>query len=170
MVGWLVRSMNLQQQQEGSANITNIQLDYGGIRMSFRKEWFSTNISLEFDIDFRPPFNNKILKTHACMILVVEVWLEKDEFGRRELVIGSCHVEPSSFHTTVLTKNIPQKMKPFLHNLRENLEKVLPYLVESQVCPLVSEILRRLDVKLLKSLMGECLHLSREKDSGPANV
>ncbi|KAI5216066.1 Bpi Fold-Containing Family A Member 1 [Manis pentadactyla] len=133
MVGWLIGSTGLQQQQEGSANITNIQLDYGGIRMSFHKEWFLANISLEFDIDFRLPFDNKIVKTHACMILVVEFWLEKDEFGRRELVIGSCHVEPSSSHTTVLTKNISQKMKPFLHNLRENLKKVLPYLIESQI-------------------------------------
>ncbi|XP_036756474.2 BPI fold-containing family A member 3 [Manis pentadactyla] len=157
MVGWLIGSTGLQQQQEGSANITNIQLDYGGIRMSFHKEWFLANISLEFDIDFRLPFDNKIVKTHACMILIVEFWLEKDEFGRRELVIGSCHVEPSSSHTTVLTKNISQKMKPFLHNLRENLKKVLPYLIESQVCPLVGEILRRLDVKLLKSLIEPLL-------------
>lgn len=36
-----------------SANITNIQLDYSGIRMSFHKEWFSANILLEFDIDLR---------------------------------------------------------------------------------------------------------------------
>ncbi|XP_073092818.1 BPI fold-containing family A member 3 isoform X2 [Manis javanica] len=156
MVGWLIGSTGLQQQQESSANITNIQLDYGGIRMSFHQEWFLANISLEFDIDFRLPFDNKIVKTHACMILIVEFWLEKDEFGRRELVIGNCLVEPSSFHTTVLTENIPQKMKPFLHNLRENLRKVLPYLIESQVCPLVGEILRQLDVKLLKSLIGCC--------------
>ncbi|XP_073092822.1 BPI fold-containing family A member 3 isoform X6 [Manis javanica] len=120
MVGWLIGSTGLQQQQESR------------------------------------PFDNKIVKTHACMILIVEFWLEKDEFGRRELVIGNCLVEPSSFHTTVLTENIPQKMKPFLHNLRENLRKVLPYLIESQVCPLVGEILRQLDVKLLKSLIGCC--------------
>lgn len=36
-----------------SANITNIQLDYSGIRISFHKEWFSANILLEFDIDLR---------------------------------------------------------------------------------------------------------------------
>lgn len=36
----------------------------------------------------------------------------------------------------------------------------------AQVCPLISEILRQLDVKLLKSLMGECLHPSREENSG----
>nr|XP_017526569.1 BPI fold-containing family A member 3 [Manis javanica] len=119
MVGWLIGSTGLQQQQESR------------------------------------PFDNKIVKTHACMILIVEFWLEKDEFGRRELVIGNCLVEPSSFHTTVLTENIPQKMKPFLHNLRENLRKVLPYLIESQVCPLVGEILRQLDVKLLKSLIEQ---------------
>lgn len=35
--------------------------------------------------------------------------------------------------STSLSRNIPQKMKPFLHNLRENLRKVLPYLIESQV-------------------------------------
>ncbi|KAM8776490.1 LOW QUALITY PROTEIN: BPI fold-containing family A member 3-like [Rhynchonycteris naso] len=104
MVGWLtLGGTSLQEQQEGSANITNIQLDYGGIQMSFHKEWVSANISLEFDIDLRLPFNNKTAK-HARMNLAVEFWLEKDEFGRRDLVIGHCCVEPSSVHTTVLTE------------------------------------------------------------------
>ncbi|XP_029773553.1 BPI fold-containing family A member 3 isoform X2 [Suricata suricatta] len=184
MVGWLIGSVSLQQQQESScykysfehllcmrtwagyleygykqdtcANVTNIQLDYGGIRMSFHKEWFSANISLEFDIDLRLPFDNKIVKTHTCMNLVVEFRLEKDEFGRRDLVMGSCRVEPSSIYMTVLTEDISPKIKRFLHNFRENLVKVTPHLVESQVCPLIGEILGQLDVKLLKSLMGCC--------------
>ncbi|XP_016056134.1 PREDICTED: BPI fold-containing family A member 3 [Miniopterus natalensis] len=167
MVGWLIGGgMSLQQQQEGSANITNIQLDYGGIQMSVPKEWFLANISLEFDIDLRlKPFNNKTAKAHERMTLAVEFWLEKDEFGRRDLAIGNCHVEPSSVHTTVLTEDTSPKIKHFLRNFRQNLEKVIPRLIENQVCPLISEILRQLDVKLLKSLMGDCLHPSRE-DSG----
>ncbi|XP_004875597.1 BPI fold-containing family A member 3, partial [Heterocephalus glaber] len=53
MVGWLIGGMKLQQQQqqEISINITNVQLDCGRIQMSFHKEWFSINISLEFDIE-----------------------------------------------------------------------------------------------------------------------
>ncbi|XP_040303264.1 BPI fold-containing family A member 3 isoform X1 [Herpailurus yagouaroundi] len=165
MVGWLISSMSLQQQRESrasalslcSANVTNIQLDYGGIQMSFHKEWFSANISLEFDIDLRLSFNNKIIKIHVCMNLVMEFWLEKDEFGRRDLAIGSCGVEQSSIYTTVLTEDISPKMKHFLRHFRENLVKVTPHLVESQVCPLISEILRQLDVKLLKSLMEQAV-------------
>ncbi|XP_058894252.1 BPI fold-containing family A member 3 [Kogia breviceps] len=157
MVGWLIGSMSLQQHQEGSTNITNIQLDYGGIRMSFHKQWFLANISLEFDIDSRLPFNNQIIKTHACVNLAVEFWLEKDEFGRRDLVIGNCCVEPSSVRMTVLTEDIPPKRKHFFHNLRDNLEKVIPHLIESQECPLIDEILRQLDVKLLKSLMEQAI-------------
>ncbi|XP_075855443.1 BPI fold-containing family A member 3 isoform X2 [Microcebus murinus] len=107
MVGWLIGGRKLQQRQYISINITHIQLDYGGIQMSFHKEQFSANISLEFDIELRPA--------------------------------------------------IPPKMKHVLFNLKENLEKVIPHLVEGQVCPLICEILGRLDVKLLKSLMGECL-------------
>ncbi|XP_064132494.1 BPI fold-containing family A member 3 [Loxodonta africana] len=103
------------------------------------------------------PFNNKIIQLHAHVNLVVEFWLEKDEFGRRDLAMGSCHVEPSSVNVMVLTEDIPPKMKHFIRNLRENLEKVIPLLVASQVCPLMDEILRQLDVKLLKSLLGECL-------------
>ncbi|KAG5201796.1 hypothetical protein JEQ12_004559 [Ovis aries] len=142
--------------QSGSlANITNAQLDYGGIRMSFHKEWFTANILLGFDIDLRLPFNSHIIKTHERMNLSVEFWLEKDEFGRRDLVIGKCHVEPRSVHTTFLTEAIPPKVNPFLRNFRDNLEKVIPPLIESQVCPLIDEILRQLDVKLLKSLMGK---------------
>ncbi|XP_014652289.1 PREDICTED: BPI fold-containing family A member 3 [Ceratotherium simum simum] len=155
MVGWLIGSMGLQQHQEGSANITNVQLDYGEIRMSFRKEWFSANISVEFDADLRLPLNNKIITAHARVHLAVEFWLEKDEFGRRDLVIGNCCVQPGSVHTTILTEDSPPKMKHFLRNLRENLEKVIPHLVESQVCPLIGEVLRQLDVKLLKSLMEQ---------------
>ena len=50
------------------------------------------------------PFNNHIIKTHERMNLSVEFWLEKDEFGRRDLVIGKCHVEPRSVHTTFPTE------------------------------------------------------------------
>ncbi|NP_001230184.1 BPI fold-containing family A member 3 isoform X1 [Sus scrofa] len=155
MVGWLISSMSLQQHQAGSANITNIQLDCGGIRMSFHKEWFLANISLEFDVDLRLPFNKQIVKTHVRMNLAVEFWLEKDQFGRRDLAMGNCRVEPSSVRTTVLTEDISPKMKHFLRNLREKLAKVIPHLIESQVCPLMDEILRQLDVKLLKSLMEQ---------------
>ncbi|XP_007522771.1 BPI fold-containing family A member 3 isoform X2 [Erinaceus europaeus] len=155
MVGWLIGSMTLQQQEESSTNITNIQLNYDGIQMSFYKEWFSANISHDFDIDLRLPLNNKLTTLHTSMILAVEFWLEKDGFGRRELVTGSCHVEPSSVHMSVLTDDIPSKMKHFVHNLRENLQSVIPQLVESQVCPLIDEILRQLDVKLLKSLIEQ---------------
>ncbi|XP_020758174.2 BPI fold-containing family A member 3 isoform X2 [Odocoileus virginianus] len=155
MVGWLIGSTSLHHHQEGSANITNVQLDYGGIWMSFHKERFTANISLGFDIDLRLPFNNHIIKTHERMNLSVEFWLEKDEFGRRDLVIGKCHVEPKSVHTTFLTEAIPPKVNPFLRNFRDNLEKVIPHLIESQVCPLIDEILRQLDVKLLKSLMEQ---------------
>ncbi|XP_036101972.1 BPI fold-containing family A member 3 [Molossus molossus] len=156
MVSWLIGGgVKLQQQQEGSANITNIQLDYGRIQISFPKEWFSASISLEFDVDLKLPFNNNTAKTHACMNLAVEFWLEKDEFGRRDLVIGSCRVEPRSVRTTVLTEDISPKIKHFLRNFRQNLEKVIPHLIEDQVCPLISEILRQLDVKLLKSLMEQ---------------
>ncbi|XP_021567166.1 BPI fold-containing family A member 3 [Carlito syrichta] len=156
LVGWLISGRKLQQQPDGSINITSIQLDDGGIRMSFLKEWFSTSLSLGLDVELKPPFHD-VIRMHARMSLVVEFWLEKDEFGRRDLVIGKCHMEPSSIHVAVLTENIQPKMKPFLHNLRENLEKATPRLVESQVCPLTREILRQLDVKLLKSLVGECL-------------
>ncbi|XP_029773557.1 BPI fold-containing family A member 3 isoform X6 [Suricata suricatta] len=121
MVGWLIGSVSLQQQQESR------------------------------------PFDNKIVKTHTCMNLVVEFRLEKDEFGRRDLVMGSCRVEPSSIYMTVLTEDISPKIKRFLHNFRENLVKVTPHLVESQVCPLIGEILGQLDVKLLKSLMEQAV-------------
>nr|KAF6421770.1 BPI fold containing family A member 3 [Rousettus aegyptiacus] len=88
-----------------SINVSDIQLVCSGIQMCFHKEWFSANISLEFNVDIR--------------------------------------------------LDIPPKMKRFLYNFRDNLGKVIPHLVESQVCPLISEILRQLDVKLLKSLMEQ---------------
>ncbi|XP_037377045.1 BPI fold-containing family A member 3 [Talpa occidentalis] len=155
IMGWLISNMKLQQQQEGSTNITNVHLDYGRIQMCLQEEWFSANISHDFDIELRLPFNNKITKMHVCMMLVAEFWLDKDVFGRRNLVIGKCSMEPSSVHTTILTVDIPPKIKHFLRHLRENLDKVIPHLIESQVCPLINEILRQLDVKLLKSLMEQ---------------
>ncbi|PNJ57424.1 BPIFA3 isoform 4 [Pongo abelii] len=100
-------------------------------------------------------FDNNIIKMCAHMSIVVEFWLEKDEFGRRDLVTGKCDAEPSSVHVAVLTEAIPPKMNQFLYNLKENLQKVLPHLVESQVCPLIGEILGQLDVKLLKSLIEQ---------------
>ncbi|CAO2578205.1 BPI fold-containing family A member 3 [Lemmus lemmus] len=133
MVGWLIGGMNFQQQQEISINITNVQLDCAGTQMALPKEWFSTNITLEFDVEFQLPFNSNIIKTHARMGLAAEAWLEKDEFGRRELVTGRCHMEPSSDGASMSTEAVPPKMKHFLHNLQEGLGKVIPNIVESQV-------------------------------------
>uniref|UniRef100_A0A2K6UC71 BPI fold containing family A member 3 n=1 Tax=Saimiri boliviensis boliviensis TaxID=39432 RepID=A0A2K6UC71_SAIBB len=116
--------------------------------------WLISGTKLQQQQESRP-FDNNIIKVCAHMSIIVESWLEKDEFGRRDLVIGKCHAEPSSVRVTVLTEAIPPKMKHFLHNFTENLEKVLPCLVESQVCPLIREILEQLDVKLLKSLMEQ---------------
>ncbi|XP_053434986.1 BPI fold-containing family A member 3 [Nycticebus coucang] len=160
VVGWLIGSRKLQQKQDISINITNFQLDYGGIQMSFHKERISANISLEFDIDLRPALNN-IINMHVHMYLIVVFWLEKDEFGRGDLVIGKCHTEPSSVFVTIVT-DIPPKMRHMLFSLKEKLRKIIPHLVEGQVCPLICEILGQLDVKLLKSLMSECLVHSRK--------
>ncbi|XP_069863890.1 BPI fold-containing family A member 3 isoform X4 [Dipodomys merriami] len=136
-------------------NISNVQLDCGEIQMSDQKEWILANISLDFDMELRLPFNVDIFKTHAHMDLSVEFWLEKDQFGRRDLVLGRCRMEPGSVSTTSLTETIPSKMKQTLHSLKENLGKIIPNLVENQVCPLIGEILGQLDVKLLQGLMEQ---------------
>ncbi|XP_040837060.1 BPI fold-containing family A member 3 [Ochotona curzoniae] len=155
MVGWLIGGMNIQQQQEISISIASVQLDYGGIQMSFHKEWFSANISLELDIELGLPVSSSVVPTLVRMNLTVEFWLQKDEFGRRDLVMGKCQVQPDGDHVQILTQAVPPKTKHFVYNFKENLEKIMPRLVESQVCPRMDEILRQLDVKLLKSLMEQ---------------
>ncbi|XP_045151484.1 BPI fold-containing family A member 3 isoform X3 [Echinops telfairi] len=132
MVGWLIGSTGLQQQEEDR------------------------------------PFNSKIIPLRTHMDLTVEFWLQKDEFGRRDLVIGNCCVKPSSV-SMLLIEDVPPKTQSVLSKLRENLEKVIPQLVASQVCPLMEEILRQLDVKLLKSLLGECLCPHRKDCLGMAS-
>uniref|UniRef100_A0A8C9UIW0 Lipid-binding serum glycoprotein N-terminal domain-containing protein n=1 Tax=Spermophilus dauricus TaxID=99837 RepID=A0A8C9UIW0_SPEDA len=141
MVGWLIGGMNIQQQQI-SINITNVQLDCGGIQIHFHKEWFSANISLEFDIDLRL----HIMKTHRAGREALR--------GRTQETV----LKPLSRNLNGEGKAIPPRMKHFLHSLKENLEKIIPHLVESQVCPLTGEILRQLDVKLLKGLMNGLHH------------
>ncbi|KAM5245910.1 BPI fold-containing family A member 3 [Ctenodactylus gundi] len=155
MVAWLVSGMKLQQQQqETSITITNVQLNCGGIQTSSHKEWFFANISLEFDIELRQsPVTSDSGRMCTSVSLTVEFWLDRDEFGRRDLVIGKCSVEPSAQGTVLLTA-APQKMKLFLYNLKGKLGKIIPHKVENQVCPLISDILKELDVKLLKSLAG----------------
>uniref|UniRef100_A0A2K5DS77 BPI fold containing family A member 3 n=1 Tax=Aotus nancymaae TaxID=37293 RepID=A0A2K5DS77_AOTNA len=108
--------------------------------------WLISGMKFQQQQESRP-FDNNIIKVCAHMSIIAEFWLEKDEFGRRDLMIGKCHAEPSSGYS--------HQNEHFLHNFTENLEKVLPHLVESQVCPLIREILEQLDVKLLKSLMDE---------------
>uniref|UniRef100_A0A2K6ER95 BPI fold containing family A member 3 n=1 Tax=Propithecus coquereli TaxID=379532 RepID=A0A2K6ER95_PROCO len=76
-------------------------------------------------------FSN-IIQMRAHMNLLVAFWLETDEFGRRDLVIGKCHTEPSTVLVTVPPEAIPSKMKHALFNLKENLEKLVPHLVEGQ--------------------------------------
>uniref|UniRef100_A0A8C9NVV4 Lipid-binding serum glycoprotein N-terminal domain-containing protein n=1 Tax=Spermophilus dauricus TaxID=99837 RepID=A0A8C9NVV4_SPEDA len=148
MVGWLIGGMNIQQQQI-SINITNVQLDCGGIQIHFHKEWFSANISLEFDIDLRldtsaTPSKQALPPTGPDWFLASSA-----PFTRRNFVTLKSDQKPS--------RAIPPRMKHFLHSLKENLEKIIPHLVESQVCPLTGEILRQLDVKLLKGLMVDHL-------------
>ncbi|XP_049635457.1 BPI fold-containing family A member 3 [Suncus etruscus] len=157
MVGWLISSIVLQKQHQGSTNITNIHLDYEGIWISFHEDWFSMNITHEFDIDLNQDFNNKITKMHVSLNLTVEFWLEKDEFGRRDLVIGNCHVDPNSVSITIHNEDYTPKMRFFLHNFKNKLDNVIPHLVGSQMCPLIEEILRQMDVKLLKSLMEQAM-------------
>ncbi|XP_012789098.1 BPI fold-containing family A member 3 [Sorex araneus] len=157
MVSWLIGSIGLQKQQEVSINITNVRLNYEEIWMFFHEDWFSANISHEFDVDLKPSFKNKMAKLHTSLNLIVEFWLEKDEFGRRDLVIGICHVEPRSVNFTFRNDDCTPKMLLFLRNLRNNLERVIPHLVESQMCPLIEDIFRQLDVKLLKSLMEQAV-------------
>jgi hypothetical protein len=53
------------------------------------------------------PFNVNTTKTHALMGLAVDFWLKKDQFGRRDLVMGRCHMEPSSMDTRALTEYGP---------------------------------------------------------------
>nr|XP_021578953.2 BPI fold-containing family A member 3 [Ictidomys tridecemlineatus] len=106
--------------------------------------WLIGGMNIQQQHEIRP-FNNNVMKTHEHMSLAVEFWLQKDQFGRRDLVMGECLVDPGSLHTTVLTEAIPPRMKHFLHSLKENLEKIIPHLVESQVsltniCPWASRV------------------------------
>lgn len=64
---------------------------------------FSTSSSSSSSLICRS-FDNDIIKMCAHTSIVVEFWLEKDEFGRRDLVIGKCDAEPSSVHVAVLTE------------------------------------------------------------------
>ncbi|XP_031228222.1 BPI fold-containing family A member 3 isoform X4 [Mastomys coucha] len=131
------------------------RLNVSGIVAPGMVGWLIGGMNFQQQQEIRP-FNSDIIKTHACMGLTAESWLEKDEFGRRELVMGRCQMEPGSKGTSMSTEAVSPKMMHFLHNLRESLGKVIPNLVESQVCPLIGEILRQLDVKLLKGLVGDC--------------
>nr|XP_005002778.1 BPI fold-containing family A member 3 isoform X2 [Cavia porcellus] len=114
--------------------------------------WLIGGMKLQRQQEIRPFSNNTAL--HTSMNLAAEFWLEKDEYGRRDLMVGQCCTEPN-VHVTVLAEAMPYKVKHFLHNLKENVGKVIPHLVENQVCPLVGDLLRQLDVKLLKGLMEQ---------------
>ncbi|VTJ85410.1 Hypothetical predicted protein, partial [Marmota monax] len=65
--------------------------------------WLIGGMNIQQQHEIRP-FNNNIMKTHEHMSLAVEFWLQKDQFSRRDLVMGECLVEPGSLHTTVLTE------------------------------------------------------------------
>lgn len=62
-------------------------------------------------------------------------------------------------HSVRLVLSVRQLLLPwFLLETPTSCPPVTPFSVlSSQVCPLVGDLLRQLDVKLLKGLMGECL-------------
>lgn len=52
----------------------------------------------------RRPVSSSVVPTLVRMNLTVEFWLQKDEFGRRDLVMGKCQVQPDGDHVQILTQ------------------------------------------------------------------
>ncbi|MEJ1278934.1 BPI fold containing family A member 1 [Cricetulus griseus] len=79
------------------------RLNVSGMAAPGMVGWLIGGMNFKQQQEIRP-FNSNIIKTHARMGLTAESWLEKDEFGRRELVMGRCHMEPGSEGASMSTE------------------------------------------------------------------
>ncbi|KAM8776044.1 BPI fold-containing family A member 1 isoform 1-T2 [Rhynchonycteris naso] len=116
------------------------------------------NIPLDLDLDVKTSLVTSLLKLDVKLNITAEITAVRNENGRVHLVLSDCTYAPGNIKITVLDGVGLLPVQILLDNLTKFLNIVLPVLVQGTVCPLLSNILRNLDVTLVHDIADQLIH------------
>ncbi|XP_016056057.1 PREDICTED: BPI fold-containing family A member 1 [Miniopterus natalensis] len=138
--------------------ITNPQLLELGFVPSPDGHRLYVNIPLAFDLNVKTLLlGGSLLKLDLQLNITAEILAVRNKQGEIHLVLGDCTHSPGSLEISLLNGVGSLPIHNLIGNLRGILTKVLPMLVQKNVCPLVNDILKNLDMTLVHDLVGEYL-------------
>lgn len=132
--------------------ITNPRLLELGLVQSPAGHRLYVTIPLGLILRVNTPLVRNLLKLAVQLNITAELIVAKDSQGRSHLVIGDCTHPPGSLEISLLNGMAPLPLQSFLNNLTGLLTRVLPGLIQGQVCPLVNGVLSHLDVSLVHDI------------------
>ncbi|XP_036274806.1 BPI fold-containing family A member 1 [Pipistrellus kuhlii] len=115
-------------------------------------------IPLGLVLNVKMPLVRNLLKLAVKLNITAEVLAVRNEQGRIHLVLGDCTHSPGSLELSLLDGVGSLPIQNLLDNLTGVLTKVLPDLVQHQVCPLLNSVLSNLDLTLVHDTADKLIH------------
>ncbi|XP_016017703.2 BPI fold-containing family A member 1 [Rousettus aegyptiacus] len=136
--------------------ITNSELLELGLEQSPDGHHLYVTIPLGFVLNLKAPLLGSLLKVSVKLNITAEVFTVTDDEQKTHLVVGDCTHSPGNLQITLLDGHgfILQKL---LDDLTIIFNKILPELVQKQVCPLVNALLSQLDITLVDEIINQLI-------------
>ncbi|CAK6447589.1 unnamed protein product [Pipistrellus nathusii] len=115
-------------------------------------------IPLGLVLNVKTSLVGSLLKLAVKLNITAEVLAVRNEQGRIHLVLGDCTHSPGSLELSLLDGVGSLPIQNLLDNLTGVLTKVLPDLVQHQVCPLLNSVLSNLDLTLVHDTADKLIH------------
>ncbi|XP_007522745.2 BPI fold-containing family A member 1 [Erinaceus europaeus] len=115
-------------------------------------------IPLGLTLNVKTPLVGSLLKLAVKLNITAELIAVKNEQGKLHLVLGDCTHSPGSLQISILEGLGPLPIQGLLDSLTGVLNNVLPDLVQGKVCPLVNDVLSKLDFTLAHSVIDLLIH------------
>ncbi|XP_077728867.1 BPI fold-containing family A member 1 [Canis aureus] len=138
--------------------ITNPQLLELGLVQSPDGHRLYVTIPLGIVLNVNTPLTSSLVKLAVKLNITAEILAVKNDQGKIHLILGDCTHSPGSLQISLLNGFAPLPVQSLVDSLSSFLNKVLPELVQGEVCPLVNEVLSELDVTLVHSIAELLIH------------
>ncbi|XP_006089467.1 BPI fold-containing family A member 1 [Myotis lucifugus] len=138
--------------------VTNPQLLELGLVQSPDGHRLYLTIPLGVVLNVKTPLVGSLLKLAVKLNITAEILAVRNEQGRIHLVLGDCTHSPGSLELSLLDGVGSLPIQNLVDSLTGVLTKVLPDLVQHQVCPLVNSVLANLDMTLVHDTADKLIH------------
>ncbi|XP_006764662.1 PREDICTED: BPI fold-containing family A member 1 [Myotis davidii] len=138
--------------------VTNPQLLELGLVQSPDGHRLYLTIPLGLVLNVKTPLVGSLLKLAVKLNITAELLAVRNEQGRIHLVLGDCTHSPGSLELSLLDGVGSLPIQNLVDSLTGVLTKVLPELVQHQVCPLVNSVLANLDMTLVHDTVDKLIH------------